>query len=170
MSDYHRELGHFPNPIKKALRRIYSLCPVCGRPAEHFDHLFPLQWAGVIGEAFGFTDSNIHDESNGWRLCAFCHHEKSVEENRASQRADGSISAVYNRWYAKAYDKKGRRKFWKGPVTDKKSRNQALKKKTAYYRVRQLRIDSTRFQNQNQQSQESLTIDQVTLVVNNMKG
>jgi len=110
MSLNHKEYGHFSWATQKELRRNYKLCPCCGHPAEACDHIFPLDFA-ELAAVFGVSD--LHSLDNAWRICGKCHFKKTMQEARA-RHDTFKINAVYNRWYAKAFDKKGNRKFWTG--------------------------------------------------------
>lgn len=119
MSEMHKLHGHFSRPTKRLLLRS-KVCPCCGRPAGNLDHIFPLNAYDLFGPKvaaeFGVTD--IHATENGWHICTKCHHEKSEEENKAWPHGD-LISAIYAKWYKKAFTPAGRRRIWKGEINMK---------------------------------------------------
>lgn len=119
MSMMHKQFGHFSRPTKRLLLRS-KVCPCCGRPAGNLDHIFPLNALEALGEnamhAFGVAD--IHAPENGWHICTKCHSDKSRDENAAWPHGD-KLSAVYNKWWKKAFTATGRRRIWKGEINMK---------------------------------------------------
>ncbi len=119
MSMMHKQFGHFSRPTKRILLRS-KVCPCCGTPAGNLDHIFPLNALEALGEKvmreFGVSD--IHSENNGWHICTKCHSEKSAQENAAWPHGD-KISAVYAKWWKKAFTPTGRRRIWTGPINMK---------------------------------------------------
>ena len=123
MSSLHAEFGHFSRPVKRALTRMYKVCPCCGKSLAHFlpnfDHIFPLTlWDQFPQTAKEIFPEGMHNIDNGWIICAgpgSCHAQKSAEEYAAAR--DGkALLKVAEKWYRKAYDKKGKRNFWGGEV------------------------------------------------------
>lgn len=72
----------YKNKRYQRARKIFMIrhpfCAVCGKPAEHLDHIIPHK-----------GDYNLFwDRSNWQSLCASCHSKKTIREMNGKEDAD----------------------------------------------------------------------------------
>lgn len=69
LSAHKRGYGRTWRKLRLWFLREHPLCAVCGRPAEHVDHVRPKP-----------PDWPEYDQDNLQALCASCHSKKTAQE------------------------------------------------------------------------------------------